>query len=143
MDPNSTSLSCDNDADLGHRGTIAEQIANAVCSFQTKSTGHAPKAVNVVLSEDTLVVTLYDSLTPAEKALATSPAGAAKVQEFHRQLFFSSSESLRQEIKRITKRDVREATAEIEQTTGAIIHTFITGTMVRVFLLSPEIAKSC
>ena len=92
----------------------------------------------MVLSEDTLVITLHEALTPAEKALAKSAAGAAQMQEFHRQLFASSSESLRQEIKRITGRQVREATAEVEPTTGSIVHAFTTGTMVQVFLLAPN-----
>ena len=52
----------------------------------------------VVLSDSTLVVTLHGALSPAEKALAQSPAGAAQGQEFHRQLFASSSDALRQEI---------------------------------------------
>ena len=66
---------------------MAQQIAKRRSQFEKQSTGHSPKAVTVVLSEDTLVITMYDALTPAEKALATSAAGAAKVQEFHRQLF--------------------------------------------------------
>ena len=64
--------------------------------------------------------------------------GAAQVQEFHRQLFTSSAQSLRQEIKRITGRDVREATAEVETTTGSVVQVFTTGTMVQVFLLGPN-----
>jgi len=48
-----------------------------------------------------LVVTLHGALSPAEQSLARSPAGAAQVQEFHRQLFTSSADGLRQEIKRI------------------------------------------
>ena len=67
--------------------TVAEQVAQAVNAFQQQRTGHLPKAVTVVLSEDTLVVTLHEALSPAEKALARTPAGAAQVQEFHRQLF--------------------------------------------------------
>src|SRR5579862_4615926 len=58
--------------------------------------------VAVVLSDDTLVITLHGALSPAEKVLAGSPAGAAQVQEFHRQLFANDSDALRQEIKRIT-----------------------------------------
>src|SRR4029077_2295965 len=85
--------------------------------------------------EDTLVVTLHDALTPAEKALAKSPAGATRVQEFHRQLFANSSDAFQQEIKRITGRDVREAAAEIEPGTGAVVHAFTTGAMVQVFQL--------
>jgi uncharacterized protein YbcI len=118
--------------------TVAQQIADAVSAFQKQSTGHTPKAVTVVLSEDTLVITLHDALTPAEKALAKSADGAAEMQQFHRQLFAASSESLRQEIKRITGRPVREATVEVEPTTGAIVHAFTTGTMVQVFLLAPN-----
>jgi hypothetical protein len=75
-------------------------------------------------------------LTPAEKALALSPAGAAQVQEFHRQLFLASADSFRKEIKRITGREVREASAEVEPANGAVVHAFTTGNVVQVFLLS-------
>jgi uncharacterized protein YbcI len=119
--------------------SMLEQIAAAISAFQKQSTGHAPKAVTVVLSEDTLVITLYDALTPAEKALAESADGAAKVQEFHRQLFATSSAALRDEIERITGKQVREATAEVEPTTGAIVHAFTTGTVVQVFLLTGNV----
>ena len=119
-------------------GTVAQQVAEAARAFQQQRTGLAPKAVTVVLSEDTLVITLHDALSPAEKALAQNAAGAAQVQEFHRQLFSSSAASLRQEIKRITGRDVREATAEVETTTGSVVQVFTTGTMVQVFLLGPD-----
>ena len=133
---NSTTLECNcHPADDRQTGTIAEQIARAVCDFQQESTGHSPKAVSVVLSEDILVITLHEALTVAEKELSRNPNGAAKVQEFHRQLFASASESLLHEIRRITGRHVCEATAEVEPTTGAIVHAFTTGTMVQVFLL--------
>ena len=116
--------------------TMAQQVAQAASAFQMQRTGHAPKSVTVVLSEDTLVVTLHGALSPAEQALSKSPAGAAQVQEFHRQLFASSSESLRQEIKRITGMEVREATAEIEPASGAVVQAFTTGTVVQVFQLA-------
>ena len=115
--------------------TVAQQIADMASALQQQRTGHTPTAVKVVLGDDTLVVTMLDALTPAEKVLARSPAGAAKVQEFHRQLFASSSESLRLEIKRITGREVREAAAEVETATGTVVHAFTTGAMVQVFLL--------
>ena len=85
---------------------------------------------------DTLVITLHEALSPAEKALAKSPEGAAQVQEFHRQLFLNSADSLRKEIKRITGREVREAAAEVEPASGTVVHAFTTGTMVQVFLLA-------
>jgi|SRR5580700_9137617 uncharacterized protein YbcI len=119
--------------------TMAEQIAQAAAAFQQHRTGHAPKSVSVVLTGDTLVVTLNDALSPAEQAVAQNPEGAAKVREFHRQLFLNASDTLRQEIKRITGMEVREASAEVEPMTGAIVQVFTSGTMVQVFLLSGDV----
>jgi uncharacterized protein YbcI len=121
---------------LKTNSTMAQQIAQAAIAFEQRRTGHVPDSATVVLSEDTLVVTLHGSLSPAEKALAKTPEGAAQVQEFHRQLFTSSSESLRQEIQQITGVEVREATAEVEVTTGTVVHVFTSGTTVQVFLLA-------
>jgi uncharacterized protein YbcI len=114
---------------------MAQEIAQLAIAFQTERTGHAPASVTVVLSEDTLVITLHDALTPAEKALALSAKGAAQVQEFHRRLFLSSADSLRNEIKRITGREVREAAAEVEPASGTVVHAFTTGNLVQVYLL--------
>ncbi len=116
--------------------TVAQQIAQAAITFQQQRTGHEPKSVAVVLSGDTLLITLHGALSPAEKALAQSPTGAARVQEFHRQLFSDSADSLRQEIKRITGVEVREAAAEVEPTSGTVVQVFTTGTMVQVFSLA-------
>jgi uncharacterized protein YbcI len=121
--------------------TMARQVAEAVIAFQEKTTGHAPKAVTVVLSQDTLVVTLHGALSPAEKDMAKSPAGAAKVQEFHRQLFNNSSQSLREEIKRITGVEVREAVAEVEPTTGAVVQAFTSSATVQVFRLAQNVPE--
>jgi uncharacterized protein YbcI len=120
--------------------TMAQQVAQAVSAFQQRQTGYAPKAVTVVLSADTLVVTLHEVLSPAEKALARTPEGAVQVQEFHRELFKSSADLLRHEITRITGVAVGEAAAEVETTTGAVVHAFTNGTMVQVFQLAGSIA---
>lgn len=120
--------------------SMAQQVALAASAFQQQRTGHVPKAVTVVLSEETLVVTLHGALSPAEQALSQTPAGAAQVQEYHRQLFKSSVDLLREEIKRITGVAVREAAAEVELTTGAVVHAFTSGTMVQVFRLTHSIS---
>lgn len=114
---------------------LAKQVALSASELQRQRTGHAPHSVTVVISEDTLVITLFDALTPAEKALSRSREGAAQVQEFHRQLFATSIDEMRQEIKRITGMGVREATADIEPATGAVVQAFTTGTVVQVFSL--------
>jgi uncharacterized protein YbcI len=115
---------------------VAQQIAQAAIAFQQQRTGHEPKSVAVVLSGDTLLITLHGALSPAEKALAQSPEGAVQVQEFHRQLFTNSADEMRQKIESITGVAVREATAEVEPTTGTVVQVFTSGTMVQVFLLA-------
>ena len=119
--------------------TMAQQVAKVVSKFQEERTGHAPQSVTVVLGEGTLVVTLHGALSPAEKLLAQSPAGAAQVQEFHRQLFTSSTDALRRKIQQITGVEVREAAAEIELASGTVVHAFASGTMVQIFLMDHHI----
>jgi uncharacterized protein YbcI len=83
-------------------------------------------------------VTLHGALSPAEQAMAQSAEGAAKVQEFHRQLFLTAFDRLRDEIRRITGMNVREA-GEVESTSGAAIRVLTSGTMVQVFQLSGKL----
>lgn len=119
--------------------TTAQQIAHAAIAFERKRTGHKPDAVTVVMSDNTLVITLHGALSPAERTMAQSPAGAVQLQEYHRQLFNTAAATLRQEIKRITGVDVRESTAEVEPTTGTVVHAFTSGTVVQVFLLAGKL----
>ena len=116
--------------------SVAQQIAEAAVQFEQKRTGHVPDSVTVVPGNDTLVITLHGALSPAERALAQTPDGETQVQEFHRQLFRNSADSLRQDIKRITGVDVREATTEVETRTGTVVQVFSSGTVVQVFLLA-------
>lgn len=122
--------------------TIPQQLARIARRLQEQRTGHLPSSVTVVLGEDTLVVNLHDALTPAEIALAQSPAGAVQVQEFHRQLFANSTNEMRHEILRLTGRQVRDAEAEVELATGTVMHAFTTGAMVQVFLLNQSVAPA-
>jgi len=121
--------------------TMAQQIAAAARIFEEKRTGVVPKSVTVIQSEGTLVITVHGALSQAEQALGKTKAGAAQVKEFHRELFASASESLRQEIKRITGVEVREATAEVEPTSGSVVAVFTSGTVVQVYLLAGEISE--
>jgi len=107
--------------------SAARRIGQAAAAFEKRRTGHLPQSLTVVLSEKTLVITLHGMLSPAETALAKSPAGSVEVQDYHRQLFANASDSLRQEIRRITGAEVTGATLEIETTSG---------TMVQVCLLA-------
>ncbi len=120
----------------------AKELALAASRLQFQRTGHAPSSVTVVFSEDTLVFTLHEALTPIERTLSQSQEGAARVQEFHRQLFATSVTELSGEIERITGRQVRESAAEIETASGSVIHAFTKGAMVQVFLLETRSEES-
>lgn len=115
--------------------TMAQQIAEAAGELEKKRTGVMPTGVTVVQADGTLVITLHGALSQAEKDLARTPAGAAQVRDFHRELFASNAAALRAEIKRITGVEVRDATAEVEPSTGTVVAVFATGTIVQVFLL--------
>ncbi len=121
------------------RPTMSQEIAEAVIAFQQQTTGHAPKAVTVVLSQDTLVVALHEALSPAERDLAESPLGAAQVQESHRQLFSTSSQRLQKKIEGITGVEWREAVAEVEPTTGDMVQAFTRSANVQVFHLARSV----
>ena len=114
----------------------AQQIARAAAVFEEQRTGIAPTAITVVLGEGTLVITLQGTLSQAEKTMAMTPEGAAKVQELHRQLFNTAAEPLRKEIKRITGVEVREASTEVEAKTGTVVQVYTSGAMVQVFLMA-------
>lgn len=118
--------------------SISKELAGIALAMQTERTGHAPKAVTVVAGPETVVVTLHEALTPAEKLLARSAAGAAKVEEYHRALFAVSCDELRREVQRLTGQKVREAAVVVEPATGAIVHAFTSGTLVQIFQLEPR-----
>jgi uncharacterized protein YbcI len=112
--------------------SMAQQIAQTAIAFEAQRLGRKPTSVTVVLGGDTLVITMHGVLSPAEKALAASPAGAARLQEFHQHLFQLSSDPLRREITRITGLAICEAAKD---KATAAVQVFSVGTVVQVFLL--------
>jgi len=121
---------------------VSKELADIAQAMQSERTGHTPKAVTVVASDETVVVTLQEALTPAEKILVRTEAGASKVEEYHRALFAVSCNELRREIQRLTGRRVREAAVVMEPASGALVHAFTSGTMVQIFQLEPFAAAA-
>ena len=117
---------------------LSKELAHLALAMQSERTGHTPKAVTVVATEETVVLTLHEALTPAEKILARTESGAAKVEQYHRALFAVSCDELRKEIQRLTGRKVREAAVVVEPATGAIVHAFTSGAVVQIFQLEPH-----
>ena len=117
---------------------FSKELAEIALTMQSERTGHTPKAVTVVASDETVVLTLHEALSPAERILARTESGAAKVEQYHRALFAVSCDELRKEIQRLTGRKVREAAVVVEPATGAIVHAFTSGTVVQIFQLEPH-----
>ena len=85
---------------------LSKELAQIALTMQSERTGHTPKAVTVVASEETVVLTLHEALTPAEKILASTEPGAAKVEQYHRALFAVSCSELRKEIARLSAEEM-------------------------------------
>ncbi len=100
--------------------TVGQKIARAARDSEGRQTAHGREWAAVFMNEDTIVIALYGRLTDAEKTLVRSPAGAAQVREFHRQLFASATETLAQQIRRVTGMEIRDKTADIDPLTGEI-----------------------
>ncbi len=128
---------------IKRRQPMPRQIAKALVAFQRKTTGHAPKAVTVILSSHTLVAGLHEALSLAERDLAKKASGAAQVQEFHRQLFLTSSELLRKAITRTMGVEWGEVVTEVDSTTGSMGQAFNRGAVAQVFCLAHEEPQSC
>jgi uncharacterized protein YbcI len=122
----------------GAEAKLSKDLSRIAMSMQAERAGHAPKAVDVIASDSTIVFTFQDALTPAEKILAQTESGAAKVEQYHRALFAVSCNELRKEIARLTGRRVREAAVVLEPVTGATVHAFTSGTIVHIFELEPR-----
>ena len=119
---------------------MAQKVVDAIKRFQTELTGHAPKVITDMWSDETLAVTLHEALSPAEVVMSQNADGAARVQEYHRRLFESSAIGPRKEINRITGVTIRESAVEVETMTGADVHAFTSAVMVQVFRLSSVIS---
>lgn len=120
---------------------MAQRIGEAVNAFEQRTGSHQHKTITVILSGQTLVITLHGALSPIEHTLAQSPIGADQLQKFHRHLFASGSESLREEIKEITGVKVCEALTDVEPSTGTVSMVSTSGTVVHVVLLDGDVPE--
>ncbi len=60
--------------------SMTQQIGQSAIAFEEQRLGRKPTSVTVLLGGDTLVITMHGVLSPAEKILAASPEGAAKLE---------------------------------------------------------------
>jgi uncharacterized protein YbcI len=120
--------------------SMAQQIAKTAIAFEKQRLGRKPTSATVVQGGDTLVITMHGVLSPAEKVLFASSAGATQLQDFHQKLFQESSEPLGREIERITGLKICQ---DAENKASAAVQVFSGGTVVQVFLLDGRLPAEC
>ena len=113
-----------------------KKLAEIASVQQQLRTGHPPKQVDAAFVGDALVMVLHDALTTAEKKLAQDPKAGDQLRAFHRELFLNSSNTMKQEIARVTGRAVRETVSELEAGAGSLVYAPLTGVMIQVFMLN-------
>ena len=120
--------------------TMAQQIAQAAIAFERRRSGRMPRQGDGSFDERHFGDHAARGLVAGgNRPSPRIRACAVQVEEFHQQLFANSSDELLAEIKRITGQEVREATAEIETSTGTVVKVFTTGTEVQVFRLAGRV----
>ena len=122
---------------LNDRDSV-KQLSEIAGVQQQLRTGHLPKKVDVAFAGNALVMVLHDALTTAEKKLAQDPKACDQLQAFHRELFLNSSNTMKQEISRVTGKAVRETVSELETGAGSLVYAPLTGVMIQVYMLNPQ-----
>lgn len=116
--------------------SLARRVARAAGTFEHLLTGRAPASVTVVASGESLVVTLHECFSAAERDLvACGERGRDRVESYHRQLFEHSCEAFRSHLRKATGVAFESAISHVDRTTGSVLKTFTTAHNVEVFLL--------
>jgi uncharacterized protein YbcI len=120
--------------------SVTDQIAQAVWDFETNRTGGRPRAVSIVLNNDILVIKRHRALEVAERqVLATDKFDTDKAASEglkQKQHVLTATDSIWQDIERITGRQLKEYTVEAESRFAATIQkASLSGVLVQVFRL--------
>jgi hypothetical protein len=94
----------------------AQQIVRAASASQDQSTDGAPESVTIDLGDDTLVITLHEVFSPAQRT-PKDGTDDAQMQEIYRQFIADALASLRQHMKRLADESVPKA-AQVSRVRG-------------------------
>lgn len=120
----------------------AERVARSVMEFELDREGHLPRHVTVILSHQTVVITLEGALSLIEQSLARNADGAAHVEDFHRHLFTRPPMELWKKICEITNQPESGEDSGEEAPPNTCVRVFANGTVVHVLLLKNPVPTS-
>lgn len=116
--------------------SIAHSVAKAAMALQAQQSSDVPCLVVAVASSDALVVTMCGVIPPLDRDLAKCPEQCAESRRVHEQHFTQAVEPLRREIERISDIPVLESSVDVDTTTGSVVYTFTTASLLGVCLLA-------
>ena len=114
---------------------VARRVARSIGGFEHTLLGRVPRSVTVVAMPDRLVVTVHEAFTPLERRLVGDAGGCCRVDDFHRDVFESSSEALLDHVRRSTGVELDAGLVHVDAATGSILKTFTTESSVELVLL--------
>jgi uncharacterized protein YbcI len=88
----------------------AQPVVRAASAFRGQRSGRVPNSVAIDLGEDTLVITLEEVVSPAEKTPPRAGAEAIQMREIYRQFIADALASMRQHMNALS--DAYESTPE-------------------------------
>jgi len=110
---------------MDEQDQLRQQITEAVSDFQKAQMAVSCESVAVDFHDETLVVTLTGTTSPAERNYARDPRARELLERFYHQLFEVIKPILEAKIQEITRRQVRRSQLNIdpESGTGVILVT--------------------
>jgi len=114
---------------------VARQVAQATGSFEHLLLGRPPTSVTVVVKGDSMVITIHETFSDVERRLARDDQGRHRVRDFHRYLFDTTLDLLREHVEENTGVQLHGALAHVDMTTGSVVKTLTTDADIELFLL--------
>jgi len=117
------------------RQRLSRRIAQAAGTFEHLLMHRAPTSITIVASDTSLVLTIHESFSPAERRLAADGAnGLERVSEYHHSLFDNSLDSLCRHVRTFSGVELCGAAAHVDARTGSVLKTLTTRAAVDTFV---------
>lgn len=113
----------------------ARRVAQAAGAFEQVLFGRAPISITVAIKSESMVVTIFEAFSAMERRLARTDEGSRRVVDFHRALFDSTRDLLRDHVRETTGVDLPGGLVHVDGETGSVTKTFTTDADIELFLL--------
>jgi hypothetical protein len=114
---------------------LSRRIAQAAGSFEHLLMHRAPASITIVATDQSLVLTIHEPFSPAERRLAADGgSGLSRVAEYHRSLFDNSLDALCRHVRLLSGVELHGAAIHVDARTGSVLKTLTTKAAVDTFV---------